>query len=292
MRNDAEAGNIVMSCVGELIARVCGQLAEYGVDNARFEAEQILMKAGIPKNTLLWEPREGVDPECKRRAEELLKKRLSGYPLQYLCGEWSFYACDFKVGEGVLIPRQDTETLAELADEFLKHRPPDERRVLDLCAGSGCIGIVLAKFRGAVVTSVEKSEDAFAYLRENIGLNGVSDNVKAVCADIFDDIPEIVGEFDVILSNPPYLTSSDMEHLQTEVTFEPSSALYGGEDGLDFYRKIPGRYLSRLKKGGLFAVEIGMGQDAAVSAILNEYGLSARSKEDMCGIKRVVYCVK
>lgn len=289
---DTGAERKVMSCVGELLARVGASLAEYGVENARFEAEQILLKAGIPKNTLLWEPREGVDPECERRAEELLKKRLSGYPLQYLIGEWSFYACDFKVGEGVLIPRQDTETLAELADQFLKRRPPNERRVLDLCAGSGCIGIVLAKLCGADVTSAEKSEKAFSYLEDNIELNGVSDKVMAVCADIFDDVHEIRGEYDVILSNPPYLTSSDMEHLQREVSFEPSGALYGGADGLEFYRKIPKRYLGMLKKGGLFAVEIGIGQDADVARIFGEYGLSAQFREDMCGIKRVVYCVK
>lgn len=278
--------------IGELLDGTRSKLAEYGVENARFEAEQLLLAAGIPKQSLLWEPREYVTPKCEKRAAYLLKKRLTGYPLQYLVGEWSFYSCDFKVGEGVLIPRQDTETLAELADNFLKSRPINERRVLDLCAGSGCIGIVLSKFCDAKTVSVEKSKTAFAYLTENITLNGVSDKVTAVCADIFSDIPQIGGEFDVILSNPPYLTSSDMKHLQTEVTFEPSSALYGGEDGLDFYRKIPGRYLGGLKNGGLFAVEIGMGQESDIADIFKGYGLTPQFKEDMCGIKRVVYCVK
>lgn len=278
--------------VGELLSQTRGRLSENGVENARFETEQLLLSAGISKNTLLYEPREGVDSECVKRAEELLEKRLSGYPLQYLVGEWSFYSCDFKVGEGVLIPRQDTEALAELADGFLKRRPPDERRVLDLCAGSGCIGIALARSCGAEVTSVEKSEAAFPYLAENIALNGVSGRVTAIRADIFGDIPEISGKYDAVLSNPPYLTAEDMKHLQKEVGFEPGEALYGGADGLDFYRKIPEHYLGMLKKGGLFAVEIGMGQDAEVSAIFEKYGLSARFKEDLCGVKRVVYCVK
>lgn len=281
-----------MTCVGDLLNRVRGALAEYGIENARFEAEQILLKAGIPKDNVLWEPRRGVDPECEKRVEELLKRRLSGYPLQYLIGEWSFYACDFKVGEGVLIPRQDTETIAELADEFLKQRPENERRVLDLCAGSGCIGIVLARFRNADVVSVEKSEKAFGYISENAALNGVK--VAAVCGDIFskDVQQKIGGDFDVIVSNPPYLTGSDMENLQREVSFEPKEALFGGADGLEFYRRMIPEYTGRLKKGGLFAVEIGIGQDADVSEIFKKYGLTPGVKNDLCGVKRVVYCVK
>ncbi|MDE7229204.1 MAG: peptide chain release factor N(5)-glutamine methyltransferase [Oscillospiraceae bacterium] len=280
--------------IGDLLRHVRGALAEYGVENARFEAEQILIKAGIPKQTVMWEPRGGADPECEKRAEELLKRRLEGYPLQYLIGEWSFYACDLKVGEGVLIPRQDTETLAELADGFLKKRPQSERRVLDLCAGSGCIGIALSKFCGALTTSVEKSETAMKYLYENVELNGVSDKITAVCGDIFseDVLARVGGEYDVIVSNPPYLTGSDMDNLQREVSFEPSEALYGGEDGLDFYRRIPEVYLEKLKSGGLFAVEIGIGQDAAVAEIFKKYGLSPRFKEDLCGVKRVVYGLK
>lgn len=284
----------VMSCVGDLLNRVRGALAEYGVENARFEAEQILVKAGISKQSVMWEPREGVDPECEKRAEEFLKRRLSGYPLQYLIGEWSFYACDFKVGEGVLIPRQDTETIAELADDFLKKRPENKRKVLDLCAGSGCIGIVLAKFRNADVMSVEKSEKAFGYISGNAALNGVSDKVTAVCGDIFskDVQQKIGGDFDVIVSNPPYLTGSDMENLQREVSFEPKEALYGGADGLEFYRRMIPEYIGRLKSGGLFAVEIGIGQDADVSKIFKKYGLSPQVKNDLCGVKRVVYSVK
>lgn len=280
--------------IGDLLRRTADALKGYGVENSRLEAEQILVKAGIPKQSVMWDPRAGADPECEKRAEELLKRRLEGYPLQYLIGEWSFYACDFKVGEGVLIPRQDTETIAELADGFLKRRPNDERRVLDLCAGSGCIGIVLSKFCGAMTTSVEKSETAMSYLLQNAELNGVSDKVTAVCGDIFSDevLTKVGGEFDVIVSNPPYLTGSDMDNLQREVSFEPGEALYGGEDGLDFYRRIPGVYLEKLKEGGLFAVEIGMGQGAAVAEIFGRYGLSPQFKEDLCGVKRVVYSLK
>lgn len=280
--------------IGELLMRTRGALAEYGVENARFEAEQILVRAGISKQSVMWEPREGVEPECEERAADMLKRRLSGYPLQYLIGEWSFYACDFKVGEGVLIPRQDTETIAELADEFLKKRPLGERRVLDLCAGSGCIGIALSKLCGAVTTSVEKSGAAMKYLLENVALNGVSDRVTAICGDIFSaEVPERVGSgFDVIVSNPPYLTAEDMDNLQREVSYEPGEALFGGADGLDFYRRIPELYIDKLKTGGLFAVEVGIGQAEEVAEIFIKHGLSPQFKKDLCGVTRVVYCVK
>lgn len=280
--------------INELLLSTKNKLKNYGIENARFEAEQILIKAGISKRSILCEPCEYVAPECEQRAKELLDRRISGYPLQYLIGEWSFYGCDFKVGEGVLIPRQDTETIAELADSFLQKRSPNERRVLDLCAGSGCIGIALSKVCGAVVTCVEKSDAAMKFLTENIELNGVSDKVTAICADIFSEgvLERVGGEYDVILSNPPYLTQTDMDNLQKEVTFEPGDALYGGIDGLDFYKMIPKYYLEKLKKDGLFAVEIGIGQENDVADIFTAFGLVPMFKEDMCRIKRVVFSIK
>lgn len=281
-----------MVCVGELLTRIRSALEGYGVENARFEAEQILVKSGIPKQSVLWEPREGVLLDTENRAAELLERRLSGYPLQYLIGDWDFCGCNFKVGEGVLIPRQDTECLAELAAGFLKKLSPGRRRVLDLCAGSGCIGIVLAKLCNARVICVEKSEAAFGYLAENIRLNGVDQLVNAVRADIFDEIEGLEPEFDVIVSNPPYLTAAEMKGLQREVTFEPEDALYGGDDGLEFYRLIPERFLSRLAEGGLLAVEIGYKQAAEVSAIFKKYGLEPTVQKDLCGNDRVVYGVK
>ncbi len=262
------------------------------MENARFEAEQILFKAGISKKSVLWEPRESVLPDCEKCAMALLERRIVGYPLQYLVGDWDFYGCNFKVGEGVLIPRQDTECLAELAEGFLKKRSSDRRRVLDLCAGSGCIGIVLARFCEARVTCVEKSEAAFSYLIQNIKLNGVEGLVNAVRADIFENIPEVEHEYDVIVSNPPYLTAAEMDSLQREVSFEPEVALYGGRDGLEFYRQIPERYLSRLAEGGLLALEIGYKQAADVAAIFKANGLEPRFQKDLCGVNRVIYCVK
>lgn len=278
--------------IGELKALLRKRLTEYGVENAGFEAEQILLASGIPKNAVLWEPRECASEEQFQKAVKMLDKRCSGYPLQYLIGEWSFYALDLKVGEGVLIPRQDTETLTELADEFLRKRPPDKRCVLDLCAGSGCIGISLARFCAAEVMCVEKSQAAFPYLEENIKLNNVSGRVTAVNADIFEISFDELGKFDAIVSNPPYLTKTETENLQKEVTFEPKEALYGGDDGLMFYREIPKRYLDLLAGGGLLAMEIGYEQAASVGEIFNNYGLEPQFKKDLCGINRVIYAIK
>ena len=275
----------------DLLRETLCALADNGVENAGFEARQILEKAGISPMKILAEPCEKIPPEVCEKVREMTKKRASGYPLQYILGEWEFYGLPFEVGEGVLIPRQDTETLVEIAADFLKTLPENERKTLDLCAGSGCIGITLAKLVGADVTLVEKSQEAFAYLEKNIALNDVKAQCNAVLGDCFDE-EKICGEYNLILSNPPYLTEKDMENLQKEVSFEPKTALYGGEDGLDFYRALLRKYPKMLKENGLFAVEIGMGEEKAVAELFRENGLEPRFAEDLRGIVRVVYGVK
>lgn len=280
--------------IREILSDTLCALAGCGVENARFEAEQLLEKAGLPRIRLLTEPNETVSEDIGKAAKNMLDKRLSGYPLQYLLGEWDFFGLPFAVGEGVLIPRQDTETLAELARDFLLERPPGERNVLDLCAGSGCIGITLAKLCGAEVRCIELSDSAFGYLERNITLNGVERLVKAVRGDVTEEktADEIGGEFDLIVSNPPYLDEKDMQHLQAEVKHEPKMALYGGADGLDFYKKMLGIWTKRLKSGRVFAVEIGIGREKDVMRLFEENGLNADCIKDMCGIYRVVYGIK
>ena len=274
----------------ELLSEILCGLADSGIENAGFEARQILEKAGIPTLKILSEPRAQISPEIAEKACKMAEKRVSGYPLQYILGEWEFYGLPFRVGEGVLIPRQDTETLVEVAGDFLKNLPKNERKTLDLCAGSGCIGITLAKLFGAEVTFVEKSRDAFAYLEENIALNDVKAQCKAVLGDCLD-AEKIDGEYNVIVSNPPYLTENDMQNLMKEVAFEPQKALYGGTDGLDFYRALLSEYPKKLAKNGLFAVEIGMGEEDAVGAMFRENGIEPRFEKDLRGIIRVVYGV-
>ena len=273
--------------VGELFRKTKSALESGGVEFARFEAEQLLQSGGIGKTQLITEPNADVSENISTEISEKIKRRLSGEPLQYIIGEWEFYGLPFKVGEGVLIPRQDTETLVEVARRFLEKR--SSRKTLDLCAGSGCIGISLAKTANADVACVEKSPNAFVYLNENIKLNNVS--VKAVLGDVLDE-KTVDGEFDLIVSNPPYLTESDMNELQKEVRSEPKMALYGGVDGLDFYRRIVADYVKKLKIGGMIAVEIGLGQENSVSDIFRENGLQPRLEKDLCGVYRVVYSIK
>lgn len=275
----------------DLLRETLCALADNGVENAGFEARQILEKAGISPMKILAEPCEKISPEVCEKVHEMTEKRVSGYPLQYILGEWEFYGLPFEVGEGVLIPRQDTETLVEITAEFLKTLPENERKTLDLCAGSGCIGITLAKLFAADVTLVEKSREAFAYLERNIALNGVKAQCDAVLGDCFDE-EKVRGEYNLILSNPPYLTEKDMENLQKEVSFEPETALYGGADGLDFYRALLAKYPKMLKENGLFAVEIGLGEEDEVARLFRENGLEAQFAEDYRGIIRVVYGVK
>lgn len=275
--------------IAELYNRTRSELESGGVQDFRFEAEQLLRGAGIDKLTLIAEPEREISDVISAEINRRLLRRLSGEPLQYILGEWEFYGLPFCVGEGVLIPRADTETLVEVAVRFLKDRGGSERKTLDLCAGSGCIGIALAKTVNADVTCVERSPAAFEYLEKNAARNNVS--AELILGDVLE-APTVAGEYDLIVSNPPYLTAEDMRSLQKEVRFEPEAALFGGEDGLDFYRAMIPMYSERLKSGGMLAVEIGMGQENAVCGIFRENGLTPCTERDLGGICRVIYSIK
>lgn len=275
--------------VRELYEKIKTELAGGGVENAGFEAEQLLRASGIDKLTLITEPGHLISGNISAEISARVERRLRGEPLQYLVGEWEFYGLPFKVGEGVLIPRQDTETLVELALDFLRKRDINARRTVDLCSGTGCIGITLAKLADANVLCNEMYYAAEYYLLQNIKLNGVevSISMENACSE---DIP--YNGFDLVVCNPPYLTSEDMRDLQREVKFEPESALFGGEDGLDFYRKLIPIYAPRLYKGGMLAVEIGKGQEEAVCELFRKSGLNPQTKPDANGIIRVVYAIR
>lgn len=219
----------------------------------------------------------------------LAKKRALGYPLQYIMGEWEFYGRSFLVGDGVLIPRADTETLIDAVLERSKGMPPP-LNILDLCSGSGCIAITLSKeIKNSNVYALEIDKNALSYLKQNIEKHDC--RVTIIEGDALSYRTN--KQFDVIVSNPPYLTRADMESLQQEVTYEPSVALYGGEDGLDFYRRITEHWKKTLKKGGLMAFEIGMGQEYDVAEIMsNNCLISTCASTDMCGIIRVVTAIR
>lgn len=280
--------------IGSLRKTCIRTLEDGGVDNAQFDAEQLLMKfCGVTRSDMLLFPALDIPEDKARAALEAVSRRLSGEPLQYILGEWEFYGLPFYVGKGVLIPRQDTETIAELAVSFARARKGAGFLAADLCAGSGCIGITLAKLAGVPVKLLELSEQALGYLRRNIELNGVQRLCEALCADVLsEDAAGKLPPLDLIVTNPPYLTAQDMRELQTEVAHEPETALFGGEDGLDYYRRMIPLWGAKLRDGGMLAAEIGMGQEKDVMRIFEECGIAAQYKKDLCGVVRVIYGIK
>lgn len=221
-----------------------------------------------------------------QKMTEIAEKRAEGTPLQYIFGKWEFYGYEFFVGEGVLIPRPETELLIDIAAKYLGK----DSRMLDLCSGTGCIPISCALETGCKAYAVELYDEAFAYLERNIAYNNA--DVTAVKGDALDNSHFGGTEFDAIFSNPPYLTGEEMKNLQREVRREPSTALYGGEDGLDFYRRLFTLWRDRLRDGGIFAVEVGDKQSEQVKTLMETAGFDARIVYDLQNIGRVVLGVK
>lgn len=208
-----------------------------------------------------------------QEVETGLNRLLAGEPIAYLLGQWEFYGLPMKVTPDVLIPRDDTEAVCGLAigkAMQLRQNP----RVLDLCAGSGCIGLAIAsKVKDARVTLGEISPEAIRVAKKNIQDNHLAGRVSVVQLDVREAPPRFLGKYDLIVSNPPYVTAAQMEELDPSVRdYEPRLALYGGLDGLDFYRAIVKNYAQLLRPGGSICFEFGMGQEAGVCQILMEHG--------------------
>ena len=214
--------------------------------------------------------------------EQATQRLLEGEPLPYVLGEWEFYGLTLHVNRNVLIPRDDTCAVVGLAINqgiFL----PQDPRVLDLCTGSGCIGLAIAsRVKDARVTLADISKEALAVARKNIARNKLTGRVSCIQADALSIPPAFLGKFDMIVSNPPYITGEEMAELPDSVKqYEPHLALFGGRDGLDFYRAIAANYSRALKPGGYLAFEFGMGQGDDVCAILeqNGYTILERTKD-------------
>jgi release factor glutamine methyltransferase len=218
---------------------------------------------------------------------DAIERRKKGTPIAYITGMKEFMGMDFRVSLSVLIPRADTEVLVEKSIEILKSRK--EAKVLDLCCGSGAIGLSIAKFiDGAHVVLVDISKEAIGVSKENAVMHGLDERVDFVVSDLFEGIS---GSFDLIASNPPYISGKDMEKLPKDVAdFEPHGALYGGEDGLDFYRKITENAISRLNSGGVLIFEIGYDQGDEVMDIMKRNGFKGiQLLRDLSGRPRVVF---
>lgn len=217
-------------------------------------------------------------------------RRCEGQPLQYIIGSWSFMGCELLVGEGVLIPRDDTEVCVRGCMELLENSARTKPHIIDLCSGSGAIAIALAsEYPDAEITAAELSDRTYDFLSRNISLNGLQ-NVHPVKGDIselcsgFED-----GFFDAVISNPPYIRTDEIQTLQREVQYEPVMALDGGSDGLYFYRLIAEKWLQKLKPGGILSLEIGEYQARDVCLLLEEHGMEKINVlKDISGLDRAV----
>lgn len=207
------------------------------------------------------------------KVQAMVERYLKGEPLAYILGQWNFYGLDLTVSRDVLIPRDDTEAVTDLAISKARVLPQNPR-VLDLCAGSGCIGLAIAaKVKDARVTLGELSPEAIRIAKKNIQDNHLSGRVSCIRLDVMEEPPKFLGKYDLIVSNPPYITAEQMEELDPSVKeYEPPMALYGGKDGLDFYRAIVKNYGPLLKPGKYICFEFGMGQEDDVCQILMEHG--------------------
>ena len=249
------------------VRAVEAELAAAGCPDADFDAMELC------RMVIGRDPRLALDALTKEQADRLAgltTRRAAREPLQYLAGEWDFLDLTLRVGPGVLCPRADSEVVCETAIELLRRDANPAPRVLDLCAGTGCLGLGVQRFvPHAAVTCVEKSDDAFRYLAANTG----GTPVAALQADVLDYWRTLTpGSVDLILCNPPYLTAEEMTRLMPETAREPAMALDGGRDGLDFYRAIAAHYRDVLRPGGRLVFEIGCAQREAVRGILSRAG--------------------
>ncbi len=267
------------------------RLAAAGVEEVTFEAKAIIRHiTGLSNNEILTNYMNELTEFQENNLTAVLRQREIRYPLQYIFGNWGFYKYKFNVGVGVLIPRSDTEILVETASEFLKD--VENPQVLDLCAGSGCIGISLAKdYPNSAVVMVEKYDEASRYIDQNVKLNQAFNTLL-----IKGDVLEGDGKdsmYDLIVSNPPYIPQSELSLMNKETAFEPETALLCEGDGLKFYRTIAEVYKDSLKEGGMIAFEVGFSQAESVCDILKQNGYNQiKTIKDYNGINRVVCAVK
>jgi len=281
-----------METYNDIYLKVRKKLKNAGIEASEFEARMIVAHcAGRTREELLIMSNIfATDPDIKRKIESSLERRLDGEPLAYVLGEWEFYSLPLIVNENVLIPRIDTEVLAQETISMLK-RKVWKTRLLDLCAGSGCIGLaVAANVPNCRIVMIDSSEKALAVCRQNMIKTNLSKHITAMDADILKKPPAILGEFDVIVSNPPYIPTADIETLDKSVRdYEPRMALDGGEDGMDYMRAIIGNWSRLLKRGGHLALECGHDQAAAVRYIMKQNEFSdIKTYKDTLGIERVI----
>lgn len=270
------------------------QLSAMGVAEADLEARELMAcAAGLdPRDTMRWKS-IGLTPEAEQRAEAFLQRRQQEEPLAYLLGEWDFYGNRFYVTPDVLIPRGDTEWLCDAAVQAAKTM--QNPRILDLCCGSGCIGISIAlAVPDAQVTLLDCSEAALAVTRRNAGLYDLCEPRLTILQGDALQPDSLDGIFDMVVSNPPYITAQEMTELDRSVdAYEPHLALYGGTDGLDFYRAMAERPAFRLADGGKLFAECGWKQGQRAAGLFSAAGWNnVHLRCDLAGIPRIICAEK
>ena len=267
------------------------QLRAAGIEAATLEARELVCFAtGKSREQLYRDGALYASPELERRTRELVARHLAGEPVAYLIGEWEFYGLPLDISSEVLIPRPDTEVLAEQAITYVQTL--GECLVLDLCAGSGCIGLaVAANAPQARVVLGEWSDGALKICRQNIRRNCLTGRVVPMQTDARERPEKSLGDFQCIVSNPPYIPRGDISGLDASVRdYEPHLALDGGEDGLDFYRAIAGKWKEALNVGGRLYFEVGIGQADSVLRIMRSQGFGdIQVVKDLHEIPRVVF---
>lgn len=283
--------------LGQLLAEGTARLESAGIAEAALDARYLLLEAfDLSAGSFLLRRMDEIrDEDARNRYEEMLQQRCGRIPLQYILGSQMFMGLEFFVDERVLIPRQDTEDLVELV---LKEHLEKEKKILDMCTGSGCIAISLAKFGGySQVTAVDISEGALEVTGENARRLIPAVSFDRIQSNLYENEEEIRKKapegYDVIVSNPPYIPTKVIEGLQPEVRdFEPKLALDGTADGLHFYRILARESGRFLKKGGSLYLEIGHDQGEAVSGLLKEAGYTKiRVVKDTPGLDRIVTAI-
>ena len=267
------------------------QFKNAGVESAQLEAREIVCFAAGKSREAFYRDRMLYAPDqVEEKVHELVRRRLAGEPVAYIIGEWEFYGLSLDISRDVLIPRMDTEVLAERG--ILKAREAGEgARVLDLCAGSGCVGLAIAANAPECrVVLGELSEGALRICKQNVRRNGLNARVTCLSVDALEAPSSSLWDFDAIVCNPPYIPSGDIAGLDASVKdYEPREALDGGADGLDFYRAIAPRWRSALRLGGTLLFEVGIGQAPQVEELLAQNGYEdIKTTADTQGIWRVV----
>ncbi len=284
-----------MYTIKALLKKGVNILRESNIDNPILDGELILANIlGVGRERLIIDRDKILDKDIIDKYLRLIKKRASAMPIQYIVANKEFMALDFQVGEGVLIPRSDTEIVAERAIMLLKGKKAPV--IADLCTGSGAIGISLAYYiKDSTLYATDISEKALRYCRKNASKHGVSDRVKILKGDLAKPLflENLEGEIDVLVSNPPYISKKEMLELPDNIScYEPYLALYGGEEGLDYYRKIIKDAPKLIKKGGILIFEISYNQGNALKEMIerNNCFRGIEIVKDLAGRDRCIYC--